>query len=352
MRFNPEHFAKQLGEHLAPIYVISGDELLSAMEIADEIRACARNRGYIEREIFTVDQRFDWTSLQRWVRQSSLFSERRMLDLRIPSGKPGKEGSIAIETLCQNLPRDTVIIVTLPGLDKQGQASKWFKSLEYAGVVITVPTIKRDQLAGWIEKRLHRQGQAAEHDTLQFFVDKVEGNLLAAHQEIKKLALLYPPGKLSFEQVKDAILDVARYDALQLPEAMLTADMVRYSRILLGLQGEGTAPPLILAILTEQIRLLLRVRSAVDINRGMPLARIMQAQRVWPFQQKLIADAIHRVDRQLLIRALRHAASIDRMIKGIEKGDVWEALLSLGMRFAGNGHFYDGNSSCLISNTH
>lgn len=349
MRLEPEHLARQLNKGIAPLYVILGDELLLIMEIADEIRTYARSRGYIEREIFTVDQRFDWSDLQRWGRQSSLFSERRILDIRIPSGKPGREGGMAIEALCRNLLPETIIIVTLPGIDKQGQASKWFKALEHAGIVIAVQPVKRDRLIHWIKQRLHQQGQVIDQDTLQFFMERVEGNLLAAHQEIMKLGLLHPPGRLSFEQVRHAILDVARYDVLQLPEAMLTADIVRYSRILLGLQGEGVAPPLILAVLAEQIRLLVRIRSAVDSMPGIPLARIMATHRVWPSRQKLIAEAIHRIDRRLLVQALRHAAGIDRMIKGVAKGDIWEELLSLGMYFAGNSSYYVTGSGGSLS---
>jgi DNA polymerase-3 subunit delta len=340
MRLNPERLVSHLEKDFASLYVISGNELLLTMEIADEIRMHAKSRGYTEREIFTVDQRFDWTSLRRWSRQLSLFSEQRVLDLRIPSGKPGKEGGAAIEAFCQDLLSDIVTIVSLPAIDKQGQASKWFKALEQAGVVIAVQPIQRSQLSYWIEKRLQRQEQTIDQDAMQFFVNKVEGNMLAAHQEVKKLALLYPSGRLSFEQIKDALLDVARYDILQLSEAMLTADVTRYSRILQGLQGEGAAPPLILAVLTEQIRVLLRIRLAINTNQGLSLAQIMKAQRVWFSQQKTISSLIHRLDQQLLVRALRHAASIDRMIKGVARGDIWEELLHLGIRFTGNNHFY------------
>lgn len=341
MRLHPARLGDHLEKGIAPLYVVLGDELLLAMEISDQIRVFLKNHGYTEREIFTVDQRFNWAGLKGWGRQSSLFNERRVLDLRIPSGKPGKEGGAAIEALCRNLPSNIVTIVSLPEIDKQGQASKWFKALEQAGAVIAVPLIQRDQLPRWIAERLQQQGQSVQQDAMQFFVDKVEGNLLAAYQEVKKLALLYPPGKLSFEQIKSALLDVARYDVLQLSEAMLTAEAIRYSRILQGLQGEGVASPLVLAVLTEQIRMLLRIRSAIDANQGMPLAQIMKAQRVWPSQQKMIGKAIHRIDRQLLVHALRHAASIDRMIKGVAKGDVWEELLYLGMRFIAINHGYD-----------
>lgn len=339
MRRDPEPLARQPGSNIASLYVVLGDELLLVMEAVDRIRTYARDQGYIERKILTVDQRFEWTSLSHWGRQSSLFSERRMLDLRIPSGKPGREGGMAIEKFCQDLPRDTVTIVTLPEIDRQARASKWFKALEYAGRITEIKPVRRDHLPSWIKQRLEQQKQTVDRDTLQFFTDKVEGNLLAAHQEISKLGLLYPSGRLTFEQVKNAILDVTRFDVLQLPEAMLTADMVRYRRILEGLQGEGMAPPLILAVLAEQIRLLLKIYLVKNANRGMTLEQVMTMLRVWPSRQKLIAGIFHRTRYPLLVQALLQAAVIDRIIKGVVKGDVWEELLNLGICFVADGRF-------------
>lgn len=330
MSINPGQLSRHLQKQLAPLYTITGDELLLAMEAADTIRAHARQHGYTERDIFTVDHRFDWSSLQRWNCQSSLFGERRLLDLRIPSGKPGKEGGIAIETLCQSQPPDTITLITLPRIDKQTQASKWFKALEHSSVMIAADPIEYSRLANWIEQRLAMQEQRTAPDTLQFLADKVEGNLLAAQQEIRKLALLYPPGMLSFEHVKNAVLDVARYDVFSLSEAMLTADTVRYTRILEGLQGEGTPPPLILSALTEPIRTLLQIHQAV--GAGKPLAQALKDARVWSQQQKIMTAAVKRLSPRLLLQALLHAASIDRMIKGITQGDIGNELLQLGLR--------------------
>ncbi|WP_350282495.1 DNA polymerase III subunit delta [Nitrosomonas sp.] len=339
MRLDPEHLARQLDGSIAPLYGVLGDELLLVMETVDRIRAYAREQGYTERTILTTDQRFDWGNLSQWGWQSSLFSERRMLDLRIPSGKPGREGSIAIETFCRELPHDTVTIVTLPEIDKQGRASKWFKALEHTGQIIEVKPVGRDRLAHWIKQRLDRQNQRIDRDTLQFFASKIEGNLLAAHQEIHKLGLLYPPGQLTFEQVKNAIFDVTRFDVLQLPEAMLAADMVRYRHILEGLQGEGAAPPLILSILSEQIRLLIKIHVLKNSSRGMTIEQAMTALRIWPAKQKLMTGAVQRIRYPLLVQALLQAAAIDRIIKGVVQGDIWEELLNLGICFAADDSF-------------
>ncbi|MDV6343358.1 DNA polymerase III subunit delta [Nitrosomonas sp. Is37] len=330
MSITSDQLFRQLQKQLMPLYTITGDELLLAMEAADAIRNHARQHDYTERDIFTVDHRFDWSNLQRWKSQSSLFGERRILDLRIPTGKPGKEGSNAIEALCQNQSADTITLIMLPKIDKQTQASKWFKTLEQSSVMVTADPIEYSRLANWIQQRLDIQGQQIAPDTLQFLVNKVEGNLLAAQQEIKKLALLYPSGILSFEQVKDAVLDVARYDVFSLPEAMLTADTVHYTRILEGLQGEGTPPPLILSTLTEPIRTLLLIHQALDA--GKPLAQALKDSQVWNQQQKIMTVAVKRLPSRLLLQALLHAASIDRIIKGIAQGDIWNELLQLGLR--------------------
>lgn len=330
MRIKLEQLASQLQKQTAPLYALFGNEPLLILEAADLIRDHARQHGYTERALFSVDQHFDWSDLFNESNNLSLFGDRRIMDIRIPSGKPGREGGKAIETYCNALPPDTLTLITLPRIDKQGQATKWFKTLETTGTLIPVYPIERDQLPGWIGQRLGRQQQKADAATLQFLADQVEGNLLAAHQELQKLALLYPTGNLAFEQVKDVVLNVARYDVYQLSDAMIAADTARYTRILSGLQGEGTAPLLILATLTEQIRQLIVIRTGID--NGQPLAQLLQTARIWGDRQKSVVSAAKRINRQSLIQKLPHAAKIDRIIKGVAQGDAWDELLQLGIR--------------------
>lgn len=330
MKFFVEQLSHRLEQEIAPLYILMAGELLPAMEAAEEIREHAQRQGYVEREIMTVDQHFDWSVLRQCGHQSSLFGNRRLLDIRIPTGKPGKEGSIVLEAFSQRLPEETITLISLPWLDQQSQNSKWFKALERVGHLIMIPPIKREQLAAWIEKRLHRQNQSTDPDTLQFFVDKVEGNILAAHQEIQKLALLYPPGRLTFEQIRTAILDVARYDVTQLVEAMMQADLVRFNHILSNLRAEGVASPYILAVLSDEIRLLLKVHALLRTDRNAPLAQIMKTLRIWPSRQKLVAAAFKRIHQNLLVDALRQTANIDRIIKGMTTGDEWQELFKLG----------------------
>ncbi|MBY0475186.1 MAG: DNA polymerase III subunit delta [Nitrosomonas sp.] len=330
MRIKLDQLSQSLQKQTAPLYTLFGNEPLLILEAADLIRTHAQQHGYTERELFAVDQYFDWSDLLNAGNNLSLFGDRKIMDIRIPSGKPGKEGGKAIENYCSALPPDTLSLLTLPRIDKQGQATRWFKTLEATGVLVQVYTIERNQLPEWIGQRLGRQQQKTDSATLQFLANQVEGNLLAAHQEIQKLALLYPSGSLTFEQVKDAVLNVARYDAFQLSDAMINADAARFIRILTGLQDEGTAPLLILATLTEQIRQLITIRKGLDT--GQSLTQLLQITRIWGDRQKSAQAAVKRISLQALMQSLSDAAKIDRMIKGVARGDVWNELLQLGLR--------------------
>lgn len=331
MRIGSEQLPRHLQGRLASLYTVCGDELL-AIEAADQIRARARDSGHAERQVVAIDPHFDWSQLLHRANSLSLFGERRIMDVRIPSGKPGTQGGAAIEAYCRSLPPDTVTLVTLPRMDKPGMATRWFQALDHAGVVVQAFPVERARLPEWIGRRLQAQGQDAAPETLRFLADRVEGNLLAAHQELQKLALLHPAGMLSFEQVKDAVLDVARYDAYQLSNALVAGDVVRYARVLEGLRGEGTALPLIVGVLAGQIRALLAVRRGRDAGR--PLAQLMNQARIWGSQQKLAEEAVGRLGTKQLIRALRQAARIDRIGKGVAAGDAWDELLQLGVRLA------------------
>lgn len=330
MRVKPEQLAGHLKQGLATLYLVFGDEPLLAQEAADAIRAAARREGYGERELFTVESGFNWQNLLASGSNLSLFAERRIAELRIPTGKPGVEGSKTIEQYCSSLPPDTLTLVVCPKLDKTQQNSKWFKALDGAGVAVQVFPVERSRLAEWIAGRLAAQNQRAERDALQFLADRVEGNLLAAHQEIRKLGLLYPEGTLTFTEVKEAVLDVSRYDVFNLAEAMLAGETVRYARVLEGLRGEGVAPTLALWALTQEIRTLARL--ALGQSRGISLAQGMRDARIWESRQGLIERALRRMSGGKLVAAIKHAARLDRTIKGLERGDVWDELLQLGLR--------------------
>ncbi|MES1981413.1 MAG: DNA polymerase III subunit delta [Pseudomonadota bacterium] len=332
MKLSTENLPRQLASALQPLYVIHGDAMLLAIEAADAIRAAARAAGHSERIVMTADRDFSWAELSHHARSQSLFSPRRLLDLRIPGGKPGVEGAQALQQHSQQLPPDTITLITLPRLDKAAMSSKWFSALEAQGEVIAAEEIGLAALPAWIGDRLKRQQQSADPATLAFLAEKVEGNLLAAHQEIQKLALLFPAGPLAFEPVKDAVMDVARYDVFKLSEAMLAGDAARYVRILDGLRAEGVAAVLVLWTLTEDIRTLGKVVRATQNNGN--LAAALREARVWGARQKPIERAVRRFSPAITERALRQAAQVDKVVKGLSPGDAWDELLQLGMRCA------------------
>lgn len=332
MRLNSEDLPRHLAKGLSGLYVVHGEALLLAIEAADAIRVAARAAGYSEREVIIAEQHFKWAELRNSAQSMSLFASRKVIDLRIPSGKPGVEGAQALQDHCANLNPDTLTLISLPKLEGTALKSKWFAALEEHGTVVSADEVPLAALPAWIAGRLKRQEQSADADTLAFLAQRVEGNLLAAFQEIQKLALLFPAGPLTFDQVKDSVMDVARYDVFKLSEAMLVGDAERYARILDGLRAEGTATVLILWAVAEDIRTLAKVSRAMQ--QGGNLAGALRDARVWGVRQKLVERAVRRFSPVFAERALRQAALIDKLIKGLRQGDVWDELLQLGVRCA------------------
>jgi len=325
-----------LSKTLAPLYVISSDEHLLALEAADKIRKAARAQGLSEREVLTVERSFKWGELLAANRSQSLFGDRKLIELRIPTGKPGKEGGQALQDYAAALNGDNVTLITLPKLDWTAQKSAWVGALQQAGVYIEIAMIERAQLPAWIGARLAAQRQSADRQGLEFIADRVEGNLLAAHQEIQKLGLLYPEGKLGFEQIHDAVLNVARYDVFKLNEAMLAGDAARLVRMVEGLQGEGEALPLVLWAVTEEIRTLLKLKAGMQAGRALPM--LLKENRIWGPRERLMEPALRRLALPVLQAALQNAAQVDKMAKGLRakefSGDAWDALLQLALKIA------------------
>jgi DNA polymerase-3 subunit delta len=336
MQLRADALDAHLAKSLAPLYVIASDEHLLALEAADKIRKAARAQGITEREVLTVERGFKWGELIAANQSQSLFGDRKLIELRIPTGKPGKDGGQALQDYAADLSPDNVTLIALPKLDWQTQKTAWVTALQQAAVYIDIPLVERAQLPNWIGLRLTAQKQSADRQSVDFIADRVEGNLLAAHQEIQKLALLYPEGKLSFEQVHDAVLNVARYDVFKLNEAMLSGDAARRVRMLEGLKGEGEALPLVLWAVAEEIRTLLKLKVAAA--QGKPISVLLKEYRIWGPREKLMEPALRRLKMSTLQAALREAAQIDRMIKGLRAkacaGDAWDAMLQLGLKVA------------------
>lgn len=330
MRIDSEQLAAQLKRGLIPLYTVFGEEALLALEAADRIRETARKNGYDEREVLTVESSFDWSRLSMSGNSLSLFGSRRVLELRIPGGKPGNEGADAIKRFTTDLPPDTVTLITLPKLDRSQLAAGWFTALENAGVTVAANPVPLQKLPQWISGRLAAQGQKASEEALQFLADMVEGNLMAARQEVLKLALLFPEGELKLDDVKGAVLDVARYDVFKLGEPLLAGDAARFVKVLNGLRAEGAAPPLVLWAISEEIHALWRVGRLMSAGRPQPVA--MREARVWGARADLLPRALRRVNGAQLAAAIVHAAQVDRLIKGLADGDLWDELTHLGLR--------------------
>ena len=340
--------APQLDAHLAKglraLYTLYGDEPLQAQEAADAIRAAARQAGYTERSVFTVQgAHFDWSSVLAAGGEMSLFGDRQVVEVRIPSGKPGKEGSTALQQLAEAASRSdgVLTLVLLPKLDFAAQKSAWFAALDAHGVTLKFDPVERKALPQWIAQRLARQNQRVKAGdegvrTLQFFADRVEGNLLAAHQEVQKLALLYPAGELSQEQVEAAVLNVARYDAFKLADAVLSGRMDRVQRMLDGLQAEGEAAVLVHWALADDIRLLARVRKALDA--GQPLPMVLREQRVWGAKEKHLERVMPHLSGSQTRQWLQDAHTVDGIVKGLRfpgwPDEPWQALHRLAVQVA------------------
>lgn len=340
MQLSPPQLSAHLNKGLKSLYTLHGDEPLQITEALDAIRAAARSQGFTERTSHTVSgANFDWSEVLAACGSLSLFADKQIVELRIPSGKPGKEGSVALQQLVdQSRGNDsTLTLVILPRLDKMTKSSAWFVALE-SGITLEVSPVERGALPQWIAQRLATQGQrvvAGEEGqrTLQFFADRVEGNLLAAHQEIQKLALLHPAGELSFEQIESAVLNVARYDVFKLSEAVLAGQAARVQRMLDGLQAEGEAEVLVHYTLAEDIRALKRVKDA--INRGSPLPMALREQRVWGNKERLFERVLPRLSDADLTQLLHSAHQVDGIVKGLKQADwpsaPWQALARLAM---------------------
>ena len=329
----------QLGRGLRSLYTVHGDEALLVQEAVDAIRAAARAAGHAERSSFTVaGAHFDWSGVLAASGSLSLFADKQIVEVRIPSGKPGKDGSAALQQLAESAVGNdgTLTIVMLPRLDKATRSSAWFAALDAHGATIQVDSIERTALPPWIAQRLQQQGQRVKNGeegqrTLAFFADRVEGNLLAAHQEIQKLGLLYPAGELGFEQVEQAVLNVARYDVFKLSDAVLSGQVLRTERMLRGLQAEGEAEVLVHWALAEDIRAMKRVKDAMQSGRPLPMA--LRENRIWGTKERHFGRIVPRLGDAMASRLLHSAHVVDGIVKGLKHPDwpqdSWQALHQL-----------------------
>jgi DNA polymerase-3 subunit delta len=326
MRLPAEQLAQHLQSPLHPLYVIYGDEPLGLMEASDALRATARKNGYSERVSYTVERGFDWQRLQANSQSLSLFATLKIIEIHIPTGKPGMDGSKALQAYAADLPPDTLTLITLPRIDKKEQGV-WYQKLEQSAVMVAVEPVEIERLPAWIGRRLNAQNQQADTETLEFIANQVEGNLLAAHQEIQKLGLLFAQGRLSIEGVRDAVLNVSRYDAFQLGDAMLAGDAGRTAKVLDGLHAEGVQPVALLGLLIWLLRSALKVKAAQA--QGADQASAFGQAKIWGDRQNVMRQALNRLSLKQLQATLLKAAEIDKINKGLEQGSSWLELSRL-----------------------
>jgi len=315
---------------LAGTYLVHGDEPLLAIEAADAVRSAARQRGFSQREVFFVEKSFDWSAVAHAGASRSLFGDRSILELRFASGRVAAAAAQAIERYCGKPNPDVLLLISMPRPEGSGWwKSGWFAALDAAGVIVEAQPVARAKLAEWISQRLARQRQSAGAETLDFLADRVEGNLLAAQQEILKLALLAPEGELSPQMVEAAVSSVARYEFDTLAEALYAGDFLRYARALAGLRGEGETAAALAWRLGEELAALLRIK--LQLGGGRRLEQLFAENRIWRAAQPRCEKALRRMDSDGLRKMVVHVARIERASKGAGPGDPWDELIRLGL---------------------
>lgn len=334
MKLRAEQIAQHLQAGLKSIYLLSGDEPLQMMEVSDAIRQAAKDQGYSDRQVLEVESGFDWGELVATSNNLSLFAELKLIDLRIPSGKPGRDGSAALSSYCDNPPDDTVLLITSGKLDAAQTKSKWYKALDSAGVTMQIWPVDIGQLPQWIIQRGRSLGLELSGDAAQLLSERVEGNLLAAAQELEKLKLLYPEQpQIGFDEMDNASGESARYNIFTLVDAALAGERARVTRIMSGLEGEGIEPVQVAWALDREIRMMTTISEA--IAQGERPDQAMAQQRVWQKRKPLVQAGLQRHPikrwRQLLMRMGR----VDKMIKSSEPGNRWDELLQLALIISG-----------------
>lgn len=333
MRVHPDKLQSQLAGNLAPVYLVSGDEPLQLGETCDAIRFAAREAGHATREVLEAGSGFDWQQLLAEAAALSLFAEKKIIDLRLPGGKPGAEGSKALVAYCDAPPPDTLLLLTLPRIDRQQQNSKWFKALDRTGVVVQVWPIDAQRLPGWIEQRLRQSGIEPSREAVHMLCDRVEGNLLAARQEIEKLVLLHGTGRLDADRLAAAVTDSARFDVFELVDSGLRREPARCVHILQGLRAEGVAAPVVLWALHREVRSIAQI--SADVARGLSAEHAISRARVFSKRTGLVRNALNNLRTTEWLALLDSCHRADAAIKGLGSQDPWLLLEDIALRLGG-----------------
>ena len=333
MRLRPNQLEAALSKGVAPVYFISGDEPLQAGEAVDAVRGAAKKVGFDHREVLTVETGYNWNELSQAANSLSLFSERKIIELRLPTGKPGKDGSKALIDYCQRIPEDVVLLISAGKIAASAQKSSWFQALDKVGVVVQVWPLEADGLLQWLDQRLKKRQLQTDNQGLKVLAARVEGNLLAAAQEIEKLYVLIGPGQLSKEQIRNSVVDSSRYDVFKLVDSLHAGKPLRMIKILKGIKAEGVAAPVVLWALTRELRILGAIKTA--IIEGQSKDSAFRQHQIWDKKKNLLNLSLQRLNNTEIDKSLVLSARADRQCKGQEAGDAWETILTICLHFAG-----------------
>ena len=331
MRLKVEQLPNALQKGLSPVYFLTGDEPLQLGELADAIRKSARDQSYGNREILAVDKNFNWNELAFVSDSLSIFAEKRIIELRIPSGAPGVEGAKALLAYCNRLPDETILLIVAGKIANSSIKSRWFEALDKTGVIIQVWPLEGADFIKWIQQRLQKRGLQSDAQGVQLLASRVEGNLLAAAQEIEKLYVLYGDSFVSATQIYDVVVDSSRYDVFKLMDTVLAADLSKTIKILSGLKAEGTVATIVLWAFTRDARLLIQIKLALAKGQNKDL--VFKNYQIWDKRKQSISQTITRLTDRNLRQILMICAKADRQIKGQESGDAWETLYSICVLF-------------------
>ena len=333
MQLKPEQLAAALQKKLAAVYFFTGDEPLRLGEMADAVRAKARQAGYLNREVLSADTAgFNWQQLNEAAATLSIFADKKLLDLRLPSGTPGIEGAKALGHYCEHCQEDTVLLITAGKISKDAFKSRWLQAIDKIGVISQIWPLENKDLVPWLQQRMQQRGLIVESDAVKMLAARVEGNLLAAAQEIEKLYVLYWESRIGIEQITEAVADNSRYDVYKLADAVLAANGNRIVKILSGLHAEGTAAQIVLWALTREARALIKIKLA--LSQGQARDTAFRNNQVFENRKALVNAALSRLSVDELNAVLVLSAKADRQSKGQEQGDVWETLRHICLRFA------------------
>jgi len=332
MRIKPEQLSAALQKGLMPVYFITGDEPLQLGEMADAVRKAAKKAGFENREIISAETGFEWNQLAFSADSLSIFADKKIIDLRLSSGTPGTEGAKALISYCERLPEDTLLLITAGKMASSALKTRWFEVLDKVGVVIQVWPLEGQDLIRWLQQRMQQRGLNAATDGLRILASRIEGNLLAAAQEIEKLYVLYGTGNLSNQQILDVVADSSRYDVFKLIESVLSSSVNRIFKVLSGLRAEGIAAPVVLWALTREARTLIKIKLA--LSQGQNRETVFKNNQIWDKRKQLVSNALNRLSDHDLNSILVLSAKADRQIKGQQQGDAWETLLAICLMFA------------------